>query len=347
VLLRDRKRGSDERRTMRVLYDTMYGEFYRVLIKKGFTADRADLSARLFADASRDGVYTHGLNRFVKFILSMEKGCVDIHAEPVLKEAPGILERYDGKGGPGNLNAHFCMKRAIELAKKQTIGCVSLSGTNHWMRPGNYGLMATEENCIGILWTNTIPNMPPWGGKDAKLGNNPVVFAIPNGDTPVLVDVAMSMFSYGKLESYARSGRELPVDGGFDSDQKPSKDAKEILKTRQCMPIGYWKGSGLSLALDLIASALAGGRTSRQVGELSAESQLSQVFLAISLDTLQDKDAILAEIEKTLKDIKETVPMSEERPVYYPGENMMKTRQENLDQGIPVDEEIWNQVLGM
>jgi len=83
------------------------------------------------------------------------------------------------------------------------------------------------------------------------------------------------------------------------------------------------------------------------VGELSAESQLSQVFLAISLDTLPDKEAILGEISKTLKDIKETVPMSEERPVYYPGENMMKTRQENMDQGIPVDEEIWNQVLGM
>ena len=97
-----------------------------------------------------------------------------------------------------------------------------------------------------------------WGGRDARLGNNPVVFAIPHGDTPVLVDVAMSMFSYGKLESYARSGKELPVDGGYNKNQQITKNAAEILETHQCIPIGYWKGSGLSLALDLIAATLQG-----------------------------------------------------------------------------------------
>lgn len=332
---------------MRVLYQTMYGEFYRILVEKGFSEGRAALSAKLYADASRDGVYTHGLNRFVKFIASMEKGVVDIQAEPVLKESLGILERYDGNRGPGNLNAHFCMKRAIEMAKRQTMGCVALSNTNHWMRPGNYGLMAVEENCIGILWTNTVPNMPPWGGREAKLGNNPVVFAIPHGDAPVLVDVAMSMFSYGKLESYARSGKELPVDGGLNKEQKITKNAAEILETRQCLPIGYWKGSGLSLALDLTAAVLAGGRTSRMVGELPAETGLSQVFIAISLDALPDKEELIRQIDVSLKDLKESAPVSGDMPVHFPGENMMRIRKENMELGIPVDEGIWNQVLGM
>lgn len=332
---------------MRILYDAMYGEFKRVLIAKGFSQERAELSAKLFADASRDGVYTHGLNRFVKFITSMEKGCIDIHASPVLKESLGILERYDGKMGPGNLNAHFCMERAVEMAKKQTVGCVGLCNTNHWMRPGNYGLMAAEENCIGILWTNTVPNMPPWGGREVRLGNNPVVFAIPHEETPVLVDVAMSMFSYGKLESYARSRKELPVDGGFNRDQRVTRNAAEILESRQCLPIGYWKGSGLSLALDLTAAVVSGGRTSRMVGELSAETQLSQVFIAISLDALPDKEELLCEIGETLKDLKASLPVSEDRPVYFPGENMMRTRAKNMELGIPVDEGIWNRVLEM
>ena len=207
--------------------------------------------------------------------------------------------------------------------------------------------MATEENCIGILWTNTIPNMPPWGGKDARLGNNPVVLAIPNGDTPVLVDVAMSMFSYGKLESYARSGKELPVDGGFNKDQKITRNAAEILETHQCIPIGYWKGSGLSLALDLIAATLAGGRTSRMVGELPAETELSQIFIAISLDKFSDQEILLRNIRDTLEDMKTSSPVEEGKPVYYPGENMMKTRKENMKLGIPVDENIWKQVLEM
>lgn len=332
---------------MRVSYEEMIQEFVRVLKKRGFTEEKARLSAKLYADASRDGVYTHGLNRFTKFMDSIDKGCVDIQAEPVLRERVGCLERYDGQKGPGNLNAYTCMKRAIALAKENALGCVALSNTNHWMRPGNYGLMAVEENCIGILWTNTVPNMPPWGGREAKLGNNPVVLAIPHEGAPVLVDVAMSMFSYGKLESYARSGRELPVEGGYNKEQQLTKNAAEILETHQCTPIGYWKGSGLSLALDLIASVLAGGRTSRMVGELPAETELSQVFIAIDLDSFPDKEELLRQIDLTLQDMKTSAPVSADRPVHYPGENMMRTREENMRQGIPVDEAIWGKVLAM
>lgn len=332
---------------MRVPYDVMYQEFYRVLMKNGFTTERAGLSAKLYADASRDGVYTHGLNRFAKFMASIDKGYVDIHAVPVLTESLGVLERYDGRMGPGNLNAHYCMQRAIELAKQQTMGCVALSNTNHWMRPGNYGLMAADQNCIGILWTNTVPNMPPWGGRDARLGNNPVVFAVPHGDQPVLVDVAMSMFSYGKLEAYARSGQELPVDGGFNENQKITRNAAEVLKTRQCLPIGYWKGSGLSLALDLVAAVLAGGRTSRMVGELPVEAELSQVFIAISLDTLPDQEELKRQIDLTLVDLKTSASVQADREVYFPGENMIRTRNENMELGIPVEEQIWQQVLAM
>lgn len=332
---------------MRVEYDVMCREFERVLTKRGFTKEKARLSARLYADASRDGVYTHGLNRFPKFIASIDKGCVDIQAEPVLVQSFGFFERYDGQKGPGNLNAYACMERTIELAKEHTIGCVALKNTNHWMRPGNYGLMAAAENCIGILWTNTVPNMPPWGGREARLGNNPVVFAIPNGDQPVLVDVAMSMFSYGKLESYARSGQELPVDGGFNKEQQITRNAAEILETHQCIPIGYWKGSGLSLALDLIGAVLSGGRTSRMVGELPVETELSQVFIAISLDQLGDGEELKKNIRETLEDMKTSAPVNPKRPVYYPGENMMRTRKESMEKGVLVDEGIWAKVLEM
>lgn len=332
---------------MRVPYKEMYDEFVRVLLKKGFTQEKAEISAKLYADASRDGVYTHGLNRFPKFIKSIGDGIVDISAEPVLKESFGAFERYDGQHGPGNLNAYACTKRAIALAKQHTIGCVALSDTNHWMRPGNYGLMAVEENCIGIFWTNTCPNMPPWGGRDARLGNNPITLAIPHGDTPVLVDVAMSMFSYGKLEAYKRSGRELPVEGGLNKDQQPTKNAAEILETHQSYPIGYWKGSGLSLALDLIASALAGGRTTRQVGELPLETELSQVFICINLDALPDKDDIAANIEATLRDMETSTPVEEGRPVHFPGEHMAEVRKDNMENGIPVEDAIWQQVLAL
>lgn len=332
---------------MRVPYDTMKGEFCRVLTKKGLRKEKAELSARLFADASRDGVYTHGLNRFVKFMKSVDNGTVDLQAEASCAESYGFFERWDGHRGPGNLNAYRCTERAIELAKQYKIGVIGLRNTNHWMRPGNYGLMAVDNDCIGIFFTNTVPNMPPWGGKDAKLGNNPVVFAAPNGDTPMLVDVAMSMFSYGKLEAYKREGKLLPVEGGFNSKQELTKDPSEILETHESLPIGYWKGSGISLALDLIASTLSGGRTSKMVGELPAETELSQTFIVIDINQFPDRDEILRKISDTLEDLKLAEPVKEGVPVHFPGEHMKQIREENMKLGVPVDEHYWQNVLDM
>ena len=331
---------------MRVPYDTMKAEFIRVLNKYGITGERAELSAKLFTDASRDGIYTHGLNRFPKFIKSIQNGSVDVNAEAEPVEYLGMLERWDGHRGCGNLNAYHCMERAIELAHRQTIGVVALRNTNHWMRPGNYGLMAVDAGCIGILWTNTVPNMPPWGGREARLGNNPVVFAIPNGDeAPALLDVAESMFSYGKLESYARAGKELPVDGGLNKDQQLTRNAAEILETHQCLPIGYWKGSGISLMLDLVASALSGGRTTQQVGELPTETELSQVFIAIDIKNMPDGEDFARRLRASLADMQTSMPVDPDRPVHYPGQGMMKTREDNLKNGIPVEESVWEGVL--
>lgn len=164
---------------MRVPYEEMYNEFVRVLLKYGFDKEKAEISAKLYADASRDGVYTHGLNRFPKFIKSIHDGIVDIHAEPVLKESFGAFERYDGCHGPGNLNAYACTKRAIELAKQNTIGCVALANTNHWMRPGNYGLMAVEQNCIGIFGRTPCPICRRGAGVTHVLATTPLRWLYP------------------------------------------------------------------------------------------------------------------------------------------------------------------------
>ncbi|MDD6841573.1 MAG: 3-dehydro-L-gulonate 2-dehydrogenase [Spirochaetales bacterium] len=330
---------------MRVSYDEMYKEFIRVLNKYGIEGKDAELSAKLFADASRDGVYTHGLNRFPKFIKSIENGSVDVTKRAVKTASFGALERWDGQKGPGNLNAYMCMERAIELAKENTVGVVGLSNTNHWMRPGNYGIQATDKDCIAILWTNTVPNMPAWGGKDAKLGNNPIVLAVPHKDNPVILDVAMSMFSYGKLEKLKMEGKDTPVDGGYNIRGEVTRKPEEILETHQVFPIGFWKGSGLSLLLDLIASSVAGGRTSRGVGELDTETSLSQFFLAIDLSRFPDRERIDEEIEKTLEDLRSSIPMDEAHPVHAPGDGMKKTRKESMEKGIFVDEEVWKKVL--
>ena len=332
---------------MRVPYEDMRREMARVLRGLGVDAGRADESAALFADASRDGIDTHGLNRFPALVGAIRRGDVDVNAQSTLAGRFGMLERWNGNRGIGNLNAKAAMARAIALAGENVIGAVGLSNTNHWMRPGNYGLMAAEAGCIGILWTNTLPNMPPWGGREPKLGNNPIVIAVPNGEEPVLLDIAMSMFAYGKLESYVRQGRELPMDGGFDREQKLTRDPKVILETGQALPFGYWKGSGLALMLDLLAAALSGGHTTREVGEFPHETGVSQAFLAIDLKLLPDAERFAAQVKATLLDLQSSAPREEGALVTYPGQRMMAVRRDSMANGVPAEESVWNAVRAM
>jgi 3-dehydro-L-gulonate 2-dehydrogenase len=90
---------------IRVPYDELLDVLLTSLLKLGFESDRALRCAQLFAESSRDGVQSHGLNRFPLFVSMIQSEAVDIHAKPVLVASSGPLERWDGKVGPGNLNA--------------------------------------------------------------------------------------------------------------------------------------------------------------------------------------------------------------------------------------------------
>ncbi|WP_298837047.1 3-dehydro-L-gulonate 2-dehydrogenase [Clostridium sp.] len=334
---------------MRVAFEKMKNEFKRVLIKKGFSEERAEASALLFTQTSCDGVYSHGYVRFSRVIEYIDKGYIDVDAVPSKIEGMGAFEKWDGNIGMGNLNAKFCMDRAIELAKTNTIGCVALKNTNHWMRGGSYGWQAADAGCIGICWTNTLPNMPAWGSKESRIGNNPLILAVPKENGHVVVDMAMAQFSYGKIEVTKLNKEQLPVVGGYDSMGNITKDPGEIEKTGRVLPIGYWKGSGLSILLDLIATILSGGNSSYEVGKIDgvAEYKLSQIFIAIDPSKATDSEFIKVAVNEVIKDIKDSQRVDENRGIFYPGERTLNTRNKNLEEGIPVDENIWKTIENM
>lgn len=329
--------------SLRVPYEELYGELRRVLLKLGFEVGRGEACARLFAEASRDGVYSHGLNRFPVFVRMIESGVVRIHERPRLVEALGALERWDGRRGPGNLNARECMARAIELAGAHGVGCVALAETNHWMRGGSYGWQAAEAGFVGVCWTNTLPNLPPWGGMEARIGNNPLVVAVPRSPGHVVLDMAMSQFSYGALASHRLGGRQLPVEGGFDADGNLTRDPAAIEASKRPLPIGYWKGSGLSLVLDMTAALLSGGRATHQIEPaLERETGQSQVFIAFALPAHDGGFAA-----RLADEIIDSVKGGGDDGVRYPGERTLEARRENTERGVPVEPSIWEQVRGM
>jgi 3-dehydro-L-gulonate 2-dehydrogenase len=234
----------------------------------------------------------------------------------------------------------------MEIADQQGMGCVALANTNHWMRGGTYGWRAARKGYVFIGWTNTTANMPTWGALDSKLGNNPLVLAVPYQQEAIVLDMAMSQFSYGALELNQMKDQQLPVPGGFTSDGQLTTDPGEILRSQRILPVGYWKGAGLSLLLDILATILSGGLPVQAISKQKAECSVSQVFLTIALSKLTNYHAIAATVQGIIDDYHQSVS-AQSAKVVYPGERVLSLRMENEKKGIPVLKTIWDQIQAL
>lgn len=327
--------------------EEMQARLTTILLKEGFTEAKAIRCAEIFTMNSVDGVYTHGINRFPRFVKYIKDGFVKKDAEPALLHSFGCMEQWNGNLGPGPLNAEHATNAAIRLAKAYGMGCVALSNTNHWMRAGAYAWQAAKTGFVLIAWTNTISNMPAWGATDARLGNNPLVMALPHGDEAIVLDMAMSQYSLGHMELTAMRNEMLPVNGGFDKDGILTNDPSAILSTRRLLPTGYWKGSGLALLLDLLATVLSGGSSTAEISKENVEYGLSQVFIAIDISKLHNYSSIAGMVENIINDYHGSIPVDTSKKVTYPGERVLQTRKKNLANGIPVQQNVWKIIMDL
>jgi 3-dehydro-L-gulonate 2-dehydrogenase len=333
--------------TIRIPADKMKSEFFRILRKIGFSEQKAEKCSEIFTLNSVEGVYSHGVNRFPRFVKNTKEGFVKPESEPTLVHRAGALEQWNGNLGPGPLNAVFATDRAVELAVENGIGMVAMANTNHWMRAGTYGWQAAKKGFVFICWTNTCPNMPAWGAKDPRLGNNPFVMAVPYKDEAIVLDFAMTQFSYGKMETYRNEGKQLPYSAGFNDRDELTTDPGEILENWRPLPVGYWKGAGLSMLLDIMATILSGGLSTHQVKSCMSEHSVSQIFMAINLKSLQNFPTIENTINNIIEDLRRSVPENDDVKIRYPGENVVQIRNANLKEGIPVNSEIWGKILSL
>lgn len=333
---------------LRVSFDDLYQALYKAMLALCIPEDRAARCARLFAETTRDGVYTHGLNRFPRFSAMVQNGSIDVNATPTLSAAFGSIERWNGNRGIGNLNAQDSSRRAMELARKNGIGAVALANSNHWMRGGAFGWEAADQGLFAVCWSNTLANLPVWGAKTPALGNNPLVMAIPRAGGNIVLDMAMSQFSYGSLSSYSKRGVPLPVPGGYDKDGNLTQDASAIEASQRALPIGYWKGSGLALVLDAIAAMLSGGLATHQFGpDPLLEAGQSQIFLMIDPSNIAAASELNYIADGIVESLADATPIDPAKPVRYPGEQTLQLREENMRLGVPVDPEIWQQINSM
>jgi 3-dehydro-L-gulonate 2-dehydrogenase len=333
----------------RIPFAEMHATVTAAFVRAGMNEADASVCARVHTESSCDGVYSHGLNRVARFVDYVRRGWVDPAGRPTPVRTLGAIEIHDGNFGPGVLNALFAIDRAQAIAAEEGVGIVALRNTTHWMRGGTYGWRAAERGAVAIAWTNTESCMPAWGARNPRIGNNPFVIAVPRTKGPLVLDMAMSQYSYGKLQVTRLKGEVLPTPGGFDAAGHLTAEPGPIEQSMRILPTGYWKGSGLAILLDATAAILADGLATNEVDRVGRGScgGCSQVFVAF--DPRQLGGAAFTErvADGVVDYVRSSTPAEDTREVRYPGEAQLRTRADHRAHGIVVDDGVWAEVLSL
>ncbi len=334
---------------IKVEYDLALETVKTAMLRAGLSPDDATICAQTHVQSSAQGVESHGLNRVPRFLNYVSKGLVDPQGKPALIASKGAVERYDGNLGIGIINALFCADRAVQLAKDHGIGCVTLQNTTHWMRGGTYAQKMAEAGFIGINWINTESCMPLWGSDEVSVGNNPFCIGIPHSDNPVLLDMAMSQFSYGKLDVYRLAEDQLPIDGGFNDAGELTKDPAQIIQSRRLLPAGYWKGSSMALVLDMAAAMMSGGYSGADMdrdGKGSCTS-CSQVFIAYDPYLFGGDDSLNLTLQQRIDAAKNAHTIDENTKIRVPGDRARTNLEISINEGVNVDDAVWEKICSL
>jgi 3-dehydro-L-gulonate 2-dehydrogenase len=333
----------------RVSFSELKQSILQAFLNAGMSPTDADTCAQIHTETTADGVTSHGINRVPRFVDFIGKGYISLGAKPEPVRQLGALEVWDGQRAPGILNALFATDRAMQVASEQGIALIGLRNTNHWMRGGTYGWRAAERGFVLIAWTNTESCMPAWGGKDPRLGNNPFIMAAPRQGGPVVLDMAMSQYSYGKLQVTRLKGERLPYPGGFDCEGHLTDEPGPIEQSQRILPMGMWKGSGFAILLDLLAAILSEGLPTNGIDALKSGSCVgcSQVFIAVDPRKLGGGAAAQGIADSVVDYIHASIPDENGRPADYPGEGAIRRRERSLREGMDVDDTVWAEVQAL
>ena len=333
----------------RIEFGTIYQVVTEAFVRAGMREEDARICARVHTESSCDGVYSHGLNRVARYVDFLRRGWVDPFATPSLVKKLGVIEIYDGNRGPGILNAFHATDRAISIAAEQGVGIVTMRNTTHWMRGGTYGWYAADKGFVTISWTNTESCMPSWGGKNPRLGNNPFVMAVPRKKGHIVLDMAMSQYSYGKLQVTRLKGAQLPYPGGFDKNGNLTSEPGPIEESMRILPTGYWKGSGFAILLDTLAAVLSEGIATNGIDKIERGSGTgaSQVFILFDPRQLGGEEFTDKVADGVADYVNSSLPAENSSEVLYPGQSTQRIRAEHRANGIIVDDSVWSEVLAL
>ena len=281
-------------------------------------------------DADLRGVDTHGFQRLPWYVERLLKGENNPRPElRVLQESPASLV-VDADNGLGQLVCVRVMEMTIAKARETGLAVAAIKNSNDWGCGAYYPMLAAAEGFVCFATTTSVPTLAPFGGRGRVLGNNPMTFAVPRRDAPPLVlDMALTPVALGKVLRARAEGEQIPESWGFlDRDGRPTTDPTAAL--RGVIPaIGGYKGTGLSIMMNVLAGVLPGGYHTGAVDV----GKRGQFFLLLSPSLFGDAESFLDEIESMVGQIRASELLPGVEQLYLPGEPEYRQQQQRVERG--------------
>lgn len=312
----------------------------KALIGAAVPISDAEAIGRVLVQADLFGIHTHGVGRIPQYLERGRIGGLDPIAQVrVERVAPG-LARVDGGNGIGPLVGAKALEAAIEGAREAGIGAAFVRHSNHFGPIMPYLFEAAERGFAAVIASNASTTIAPWGGREARVGNNPLGIGVPSpGGDPVMLDIAMSVVARAKIRRAAAAGDTIPDTWATDADGKPTTDPEAAL-TGFLQPIGGHKGYGLSLMVDLFAGLLSGAAYLNHVSSWSTDpgraQDLGHLFILVDTSKLMNTEVLTARIADFADILHSTPPADPDAPVRLPGEFELATHRRQSAQGVEV-----------
>ena len=312
----------------------------------GFTYNNSKIISDVLLLADLYGIQSHGVQRMFRYHKGLKDGSMHPDTKAGTVFETGISAVIDGNMAMGQVTSYHAMNLAIQKAKENGVGLVTVRNSNHYGIAGFYAKMAADQGLIGISCTNTAAVSVPTFGSYAMLGSNPIAVAVPAHPHLFLFDASTTVVARGKVEVYNKAGKQLPPNWAVDGRGQITQDAAQALSctlSREggLLPLGGageetggYKGYGYGILCELMSSILSLGVTCNHV--TISGGGVSHGFAAIDLKLFGEPERIIAHFSTFLQELRNTPKAQGADRVYVHGEKEQINYERRMKEGIPI-----------
>src|SRR6185369_4539996 len=291
------------------------------------------------------GVDSHGIQLLPFYIDQILAREMDPAGDGQVISESGSCLLFDGQNALGQWVAETCCGHAIRIARSSGVGLVVAKESNHFGAAAWWAQKMRDAGQIGIVLCNASPTVPPWQGKEGRLGTNPICMAVPG---PWLLDMATTTVAAGKIfKAFLNQQPEIPAGWAFDSAGVPTTNTEEAYHG-MLMPLGGYKGSGLAMMVEILCAVLGGGALSTEIGGIRFRGRtvrVSQAFLAIDIARFMPVEEFTARMERLVAMMKSTPEAPGYDEVLVAGDPEWRIEAERRSQGIPIASGNWDMLM--